>query len=179
MTQFQFDLFDSTNYLTPGAPVRGDALADHLLLTNEVSPGQFRVVGFTISSSALTSGVLAYIPFIINSNAPDHDELLTLGSVVLTDTNAFFVPVTVNSNATLSITVPPRFTALFPTNAGAIHLELTGTVGRTYVIQAATNLTMPKWTPLITNTNLTGVLPFDDISAGNYPIRFYRAAFDH
>jgi hypothetical protein len=179
VTSFQFDLFYSTNYLTPGAPVGGSALADQQLYYNVVSPGDYRVLGFSFSNTPLTNGVLAYVPFTVASNAPDHDEPLTLGGVVLASAAGFSVPVTVSSNATLSITVPPQFTAIFPTSFGAIHLELVGTVGHAYVIQAATNLTQPQWTPLITNTNLSGVIPFDDVSAGNFPVRFYRAAFAH
>jgi hypothetical protein len=60
-----------------------------------------------------------------------------------------------------------------------MHLELTGTTGRVYVIQATTNLAAPQWRPLATNTDVTGVLPFDDVSAGAFSNRFYRAVFDH
>ena len=179
VVSFQFDLLYSTNDLTPGAPVGGSALADQQLYYNVVSPGDYRVLAFSFSNSPITNGVLVYVPFTIASNAPDHDEPLALSGVMLVAASSFNVPVLVSSNATLSITVPPHFTAIFPTNLGAIHLELTGAAGRAYVIQAATNLTQPQWTPLITNTNLTGVLPYDDASAGNFPIRFYRATFDH
>jgi hypothetical protein len=179
VVSFQFDILYSTNYLTPGTVVGGSALADQLLYNNLVSPGDYRVLGFSFSNSPLTNGVLAYVPFTITTNAPDHDEALALTGVQLVDSSAFNVPVNVSSNATLSITVPPHFTAIFPTNAGTMHLELTGAVGRTYVIQVATNLTQPQWTPLLTNTNVSGILPFDDLSASNVPTRFYRAAFVH
>ena len=179
VTSFQFDLLYATNYLTPGTPVGGSALADQQLASAIVSPGVFRVLGFSFSNSPLTNGVLAFVPFALASNAPDHDEELVLSNMLLVNAQAVVVPVTVNSNAVLSITVPPQFSAIFPTNAGAVHLELTGTASRAYVIQAATNLALPQWSPLATNTDVTGILPFDDVSASAFPNRFYRAVFDH
>jgi Cohesin domain len=179
VVSFQFDLWYSTNYLTPGAPIGGDALSDQGLYYNVVSPGQYRVLAVSFTDTPLTNGVAVYVPFTIASNAPDHDEPLMLSNVVFVSAQAFSVPVNVNSNAILSITVPPRFTAIFPTNGDGVHLELTGTPGRTYVIQAAANLSEPQWTPLVTNTNISGILPFDDVSAGIFPVRFYRAQFDH
>ncbi len=178
VVSFQFDLLYATNYLTPGAPVGGSALADQQLASAVVTPGVFRVLGFSFSNSPITNGVLAYVPFAIAGNAPDHDEMLVLSNMLLVNAQASVVPVTVNSNAILSITVPPHFSAIVPTNAGAMHLELTGTTGRVYVVQSATNLVSPQWIPLATNTDVTGVLDFDDDFAGSFPHRFYRAQFE-
>jgi hypothetical protein len=179
VVSFQFDVVYATNYLTPGTPIGGSALADQQLASAVVTPGIFRVLGFSFSNSAITNGVLAYVPFTIAANAPDHDEMLTLSNMLLVNVQAVAVSNTVNSNAVLSVTVPPQFSAIFPTNAGAMHLELTGTTGRVYIIQATTNLAVPQWRPLATNTDVTGLLPFDDVSAGAFPNRFYRAMFDH
>lgn len=179
VVSFQFDMVYATNYLTPGTPIGGSALADQQLASAVVTPGIFRVLGFSSDNMPITNGVLAYVPFAIASNAPDHDEMLTLSNMLLVNAQAFIVPVTVNSNALLSITVPPQFSAIFPTNAGAMHLELTGTTGRVYVIQAATNLAPLQWSPLATNTDVNGILPFDDVSADAFPNRFYRAVFVH
>lgn len=179
VVSFQFDLLYATNDLTPGPPIGGSALADQQLTNAVVTPGVFRVLGFSFSNSPITNGVLAYVPFTIAANAPDHDETLILSNMLLVNAQAFVVPVTVNSNAILSVTVPPQFSAIFPTNAGALHLELAGTTGRVYVIQATTNLAVPQWSPLATNTDVTGVLPFDDVTAGAFPDRLYRAVFDH
>lgn len=179
VVSIQFDLLYATNYLTPGTPIGGSALADQQLYYNVVTPGVFRVLGLSFDNMPITNGVLAYVPFTIANNAPDHDEMLVLSNMLLVNAQAVVVPVTVNSNAILSVTVPPRFSAIFPTNAGAMHLELSGTTGRVYVIQATTNLASPQWSPLATNMDVTGVLPFDDVSAGAFPNRFYRAVFDH
>jgi hypothetical protein len=177
VVSLQFDLTFSTNYLTPGTPVGGNALSDQALYSAVQTNGAFRVLAVSFTDSSITNGVVAYVPFTIAGNSPDHDEPLLMTNVVLANAAGESVPVIVNSNATISITVPPRFDAIFPTNDGAIHLELAGTPGRVYVIQAATNLVEPQWGALVTNTNVTGILPFDDTSASDFPARFYRAAF--
>ena len=179
VVSFQFDLLYATNYLSPGAPIGGSALADQQIYSNIVSPGDYRVLGFSFSNSPLTNGVLAYVPFTIAPGAPDHDESLVLSNMLLVNVQAYVVPLSVNSNATLSITIPPHFSAIFPTNGGAEHLDLIGTNGRVYAIQAATNLIQPRWTDLATNADAAGLLLFTDLAETNFPARFYRSRFDH
>ena len=58
-------------------------------------------------------------------------------------------------------------------SAGTFHLNLLGENGRTYVIEASTNL--QNWTPIYTNTVTGGTLQFDDMGAAGVPVRFYRA----
>ena len=67
VVSFQFDLVYATNYLTPGTPIGGSALADQQLASAVVTPGIFRVLGFSFSNSPITNGVLAYVPFTIAS----------------------------------------------------------------------------------------------------------------
>jgi hypothetical protein len=177
VVSFQFDVLYATNWITPGTPVGGSALADQQLASAVVTQGQFRVLAFSFSNSPITNGVAVYVPFAITNNAPDHDETLVLSNVVLVTAQAESVPVTVVSNATLSVTVPPRFTAIAPTNSGVLHLELTGTTGRVYVIEATTDLVQPQWSALTTNTATNGVAPFDDPSASTFSNRFYRGRF--
>lgn len=56
--------------------------------------------------------------------------------------------------------------------AGDAHIEISGTPGRVYQIQASTNLV--DWQPISVITNITGVVPFVDPGATNYTQRFYR-----
>jgi len=52
------------------------------------------------------------------------------------------------------------------------QLSFTGTVGTTNIIEASTNLV--NWVPIATLDNTNGFLQFLDITASNYPVRFYR-----
>ncbi len=172
----QFDLKYETNFLTNGAPVGGSALADQEIYYNEVSPGDLRVLLLSFSNSPLTNGVLVYVPFIISTNAPDEDETLVLTNVVVSSPQGTQIPAGA-SNGVLSIAVPPQFTSVFATNNGGIYVQLSATTGRSYVIEAATNLSSSQWTPLATNVAVNGLVDFDDTSAGSFPSRFYRASF--
>jgi hypothetical protein len=172
----QFDLRYDTNYLTPGTPVGGSALADQEVDSAEPSPGVLRVLMFSFSDSSLTNGVLVYVPFSISSNAPDEDETLALTNVVVSSAQGEAV-LAGASNGVLSIAVPPQFTAIFATTNGETHLQLSGTTGRSYVIEAETNLYPSQWIVLSTNVAVNGVVEFDDASAGAFPSRFYRAFF--
>jgi VCBS repeat-containing protein len=78
--------------------------------------------------------------------------------------------------ATVSLTIldntPLSFSSAGMTAAG-FELQLSGPTGSTYVILASTN--MLDWTPIFTNSALTGSVVFTDTDAINNPVRFYRA----
>lgn len=55
------------------------------------------------------------------------------------------------------------------------EIELRGTPGRTYVLQAANLLSKPSWISVATNTaDANGVARVQDGAAQTYPMRFYR-----
>jgi hypothetical protein len=129
---------------------------------------------FSFSNSPLTNGVLVYVPFAIATNAPDHDEILSLSNVVLSNPEGFAVPANAFGGV-LAITQPPRFTSITETNGGIIHLELLGASNRMDVIQGGSSLPAPQWINLQTNIATNGVLDFDDPSSPSVPLRYYRA----
>jgi len=172
----QFDLVYDTNLFATGTPVGGSALADQMVYTSEPAPGVRRVLMFSYSNSPLTNGVLAYVPFTITNTAPDHDQTLVISNIVVSNPLGSQIPAG-GSNGVLSITVPPRFTSIYATNNGAIHLQLSGTTGRSYVIETETNLFPAQWMPLATNAAVNGLVELDDPFAAGSPSRFYRAVF--
>ena len=63
-------------------------------------------------------------------------------------------------------------------SAAAVHAfaairQIAGAAGKTYLLQASTNLV--DWTVIATNVAPAGVFEITDASATNYPYRFYRA----
>jgi hypothetical protein len=66
----------------------------------------------------------------------------------------------------------PRFLSQTPTN-GALRMTLVGDVGKTFVLQASTNLV--DWTSLTTFTFAGITFDFVDAQFSNYAQRFYRA----
>src|ERR1017187_450094 len=97
------------------------------------------------------------------------------GNVVFTDTEttnfsqrfyrAMIITV-VNTNAPLSFDSGAM-------TANGFELKLSGPMVPSYVIEASTNLT--NWTPISTNSGLTGSVVFTDTEAANFSQRFYRA----
>jgi hypothetical protein len=59
---------------------------------------------------------------------------------------------------------------------GAVLLEFLGNAGRTYLVQAVTNVPSTNWITIGTNVaSETGAWTFTDPHAANYPNRFYRS----
>ncbi len=59
------------------------------------------------------------------------------------------------------------------TNGSQFHVQLVGSSGYRYAIEATTNLV--QWTPLKTNTVTNGFIDFADATAAGFAKRFYRA----
>ena len=163
-----FDLTFSTAYLSCAPPVLGGALSDHIMVSSQPSPGVRRVQIFSFAGTPLSGGVLVFLPVMVATNAPDHDEVLSL-------TNVGNAAVANSAGGVLAISPRPGFTSIAPVTDGIVRLRLSGSGNRRYVIEAATNLSSPQWTALETNSPVNGTLVFEDTAAGAFPVRFYRA----
>jgi hypothetical protein len=170
----QFDLLYSTNYLASGTPTGGDALSDHQVASSEPAPGVRRVLIFSFSNTPITNGVLVFVPFTIATNSSDHDEPLSLSNVVVSSPQAEPVPAYASNNV-MVIAIPPRIISVVKTNSSTI-VELAGTDGRGYRLEAQTNPSDTQWISLVTNIAVNGIAEFEDTNAASFPFRFYRAA---
>lgn len=68
---------------------------------------------------------------------------------------------------------PPEITSFQRLSDGQFMLRLSGESGRSYAIEATTNLT--NWSSIRTNTASGGYFDFLDTAAPGFPRRFYRA----
>jgi hypothetical protein len=78
-----------------------------------------------------------------------------------------------SAKVALTISNPPTVQALGASPSG-FALQLPVPVGRTFVIEASTNLI--NWTPIYTNVSLSGSVTFTDAASANYGQRYYRVA---
>lgn len=62
--------------------------------------------------------------------------------------------------------------------SGNISFDITGTPGQGYSVLASTNvaLPLPNWTVLTSGTLTSSTITFTDLTATNFPVRFYRAS---
>ena len=96
-----------------------------------------------------------------------------LGTNLAWDTNRFL------ASGTLAVisTTPPAFGAITPLVDGNFRLTFSGPAGRGYELRATTNLALTPVTlwDLLTSATFGGSpASFDDLSATNYPQRFYQ-----
>ena len=78
--------------------------------------------------------------------------------------------------ATLTVNlIPPAISAVAANPDGSFNLDLAGSPGYSYILEATTNLFPANWLPIATNTlDTNGVWQFTDPSAANFPFQFYR-----
>ena len=99
--------------------------------------------------------------------------LPALGADLAWDTNSFLA----GGTLTVVSTLPPVFHSVVPLNDGNFHLTFTGPAGRDYELRASTNLLLTpvtRWDLLDSDTFGSAPASYDDLSATNYPQRFYR-----
>jgi len=84
-----------------------------------------------------------------------------------------------SGNVVAAPSPPPngKLSASYLKSGGPVQFTLSGAAGRTYVVQASTD--MINWVPILTNsTPASGLLQFIDSKATNYPARFYRTVLE-
>jgi hypothetical protein len=69
---------------------------------------------------------------------------------------------------------PGRLAVRGRPNSDGFELAVTGEIGRTYRVQASSNLATTNWVDLFTLENMAGTTVFLDSAAGSYSQRFYR-----
>ena len=69
----------------------------------------------------------------------------------------------------------PAFGAISRSPDGNVRSILEGPINTVWRIEAATSLATPVWSPVSVVTNAGGTAPWSDLTATNYPGRFYRA----
>jgi len=74
--------------------------------------------------------------------------------------------------SSLAAPLPPQLLSTTLGSSGNLQFNLSGSAGRSYVIEASTNLV--NWSPLTTNSPASNLLQFIDGTSTNYPSRFYR-----
>jgi hypothetical protein len=95
-----------------------------------------------------------------------------LGANLAWDTNGFALTGTL----TVVSTAPPVFSGVTPLNDGNFRLTFSGPTGAGYEIRASTNLSLTPvtlWDLLDSGTFGVAPVEFDDLSATNFPQRFY------
>ena len=107
---------------------------------------------------------------------------LTLSNLTLAAAGNYYVVASAEGGsstsavATLTVNlIPPAISAVAVNPDGGFNLNLAGSPGYTYVLEATPNLFPANWLPIATNTfGTNGTLPFTDTSATNYQQQFYR-----
>ncbi len=111
------------------------------------------------------------------------NAMLVLSNLNLSAAGNYFVVASANGGATTSSVatltvnlIPPAINSVTANANGSFNLNLTGSPGYIYILQATTNLLPPvNWLPLATNTlGTNGVWFFTDTAATNFPLQFYR-----
>jgi subtilase family serine protease len=139
---------------------------------------------FSVAATACTP--LTFQWFFNNTALADQtNSTLTLSNLTSAAAGNYFAVATASGGSTTSVVatltvnilvVKPVIISVTGNVDGAVTMNLTGTAGSTYILQATTNLSEGTWLPLATNAlDTNGVWQFTDVDATNFPQRFYRS----
>jgi autotransporter-associated beta strand protein len=146
-------------------------------LKDQISlPASGMTYGGTLTVTNLGAGLTAGDSFAIFS-APSYNGAFAQLNLPALDAGLAWNTNTL-TNGVLSVvtTVGPQFTSLAQSSDGNFQFSGSGAAGVTYTLNAATNLTPPEVWTFVTNAvaNQAGLFQFSDLSATNFPERFYR-----
>jgi sugar lactone lactonase YvrE len=147
------------------------------ILTQPQSQTNLAGTTATFTVAAYGSSPLTFTWQYNGTNLPPGSSSLTVSDpgsyLVIVSNVAGYV---VSSVATLTLTNPPTQPGLFQSVAvqanGTMQLALSGTPGGTYTLDVSTNLV--TWTPLVTFSMTNGAVQYNDDTATNSPVRFYK-----
>jgi hypothetical protein len=136
----------------------------------------FALVNITLSAPATNAAIY----YTLDGSLPTTNSFLYTGAFNLMS-NATVSAVAAETNfnnsvadSALFLVQPVYFSSgAFLANQ-QFQLNLVGVTGKTYVLEATTNLM--NWTPISTNTALTNLLNLVDPNATNFTYRFYRVS---
>ena len=122
----------------------------------------------------------AALYYTLDRTLPTTNSLLYSAPFLLTNSLTLTVNVfepgfdtSVAVSAQFTIQSAPYFTSAGYLANGQFQLGVSGTAGRSYVLQGSTNLI--NWIPIVTNMPTTNLFQLIDPGATNFPYRFYRA----
>ncbi|MGC9943218.1 MAG: chitobiase/beta-hexosaminidase C-terminal domain-containing protein [Verrucomicrobiota bacterium] len=121
----------------------------------------------------------AILYYTLNGTEPTTNSLLYTGPFTLTNSatvqaGAFETGFLNSAAAMASFTIEPSvyFTGVAALGDNVFQLNLSGTLGASYVLQTSTNLT--QWLNLSTNTPATSLFSLTETNTAGVPYKFYR-----
>ena len=111
-TAIQFDLEFNPSLSTPLNAAARSALDDHVVITNLIGAGRYRVLIYSPSNTLVNDGVLVDVPFTLNENFSDETEII-ITNIRVVDADGQVITPSAVSNGTLS-TIAGFLLELFP-----------------------------------------------------------------
>jgi autotransporter-associated beta strand protein len=132
--------------------------------------------GGTLTVTNIGAALTAGDPFQLFSATSCNGTFATLNLPALGTGLAWNTNVLTNGILSVIATVGPQFGGINQTSDGNFHFTGTGAAGVSYELDAATNLVTPVFWMFVTNAvaDQNGLFDLWDLSATNFPQRFYR-----
>lgn len=171
----QFDLHFDAARLAPGYAVAGPAMNGFVVRSGSPGSGVARILVYSDANRALGNGVVARFPLRVLPAAPGGATPLSVSNVVVSSTAGARVEPVSTSGGSVTVRNETAPTFRSPTLAanGQVVLTLEGQDGRSYTLQASSDLV--GWQTLTTAVAARGVAVFTDVLAAAQTYRYYRA----
>jgi hypothetical protein len=151
------------------------SLAKSILAANDTDADADALTVTAVSTTSAHGGSVALAGATLTYTPPTDYAGADSFTYTLSDTFAATATGTVNVTVYSATNGPERVVSNAVLPDGNQHLVFAGIPGFTYVVQATTNLAPAVWVNLSTNTaNASGQFTFDDLTAMNRAMRYYR-----
>lgn len=170
----QFDVIYGTEREVSEPAVRGVALTTHTVKSQLQSDGRRRVLIFSNPTAALPAGIIVEIPFAIPAALPAGTDAVNLTNIRVAEADGTASTTGAAAPGSITATAPPlpRVSAVRFTGPGGVVIDVSGSEGAAFRVEASTDLL--QWGQIGTVSVQNGAGRFTDPQAGSFPVRYYR-----
>ena len=133
----QFDVSFDASVVTLAGITADPALAGHLVDQQQLSPGRWRGLVYSLTNGPIASGTVVWLSFNIAPNAPDGVVPLVMSNTIVAQATGQAVQPLAQVAGALTVWSAERFLTTELAGAGQVRTTILGPQGRVFILQGA------------------------------------------
>lgn len=168
----QFDMSFDSSSVELASVSAGSGLAGHVLDQQQMAPGQWRVLVYSITNGPIAPGTVAWLNFAVHADAVGEVVPLEMSNAVAAEASGRAVQPLAQMDGLLMISAPERLVVSPLGTGGRLVTTILGLPGRVFTLQGGPD--MFHWANLSIHTNQSGTVMLTNLPPAGQSTYFYR-----
>jgi hypothetical protein len=171
----QFDVSFDPSSVTLLSISADPALAGHLVDRQQLGPGCWRGLVYSLTNGPISSGTVWWLNFNVAANAPDGVVPLVMSNAIVAQVAGQRVAPLAQVSGALTVSSAENFVPVALAGTGQLRMTISGLAGRVFTLQGSPDLF--HWADLHSYTNQDGTLTVTNAMPVGRTTYFYRTVF--